>query len=127
MADVIWDQIENNLDEWVTGEHISVAFSQTAYEQKYLAHIKRLKDFDERTKEANILPRIRKHLLKMARYVTRAILLVTYLMFDDLYRKHAKVDDAGAKSKPAELSQDNIEAAKKEWENIILSEAEDDM
>ena len=74
MADVIWDQIENNLDEWVTGEHISVAFSQTAYEQKYLAHIKRLNDFDKRTKEANIVPWIRKHLLKMARYVTRAIL-----------------------------------------------------
>ena len=62
-------QIENNLDEWVTGEHISVAFSQTAYEQKYIAHLKRLKDFDERTKESGIVPRIRKHLLKMGRYV----------------------------------------------------------
>ena len=41
--------------------------------------------------------------------------------------KHAKVDDAGLKSKPEELSQDDIEAAKKEWENIILSEGEDDM
>lgn len=63
-------QIENNLDEWVTGEHVSVAFSQSTYEQKYLAHLKRLKDFDERTKESNIVPRIRRHLLKMARYVT---------------------------------------------------------
>lgn len=62
-------QIENNLDEWVTGEHVSVAFSQNAYEQKYLAHVKRLKDFDEKTKESNIIPRIRKHLLKMARYM----------------------------------------------------------
>jgi Domain of unknown function (DUF6532) len=60
-------QIENNLDEWVTGEHVSVAFSQNAYEQKYLAHVKRLKDFDERTNES-IVPRIRKHMLKMARY-----------------------------------------------------------
>ena len=64
-------QIENNLDEWVTGEHVSVAFSQNAYEQKFLAHVKRLKDFDARTKEANIVPRIRRHLLKMARYVTQ--------------------------------------------------------
>jgi len=42
-------------------------------------------------------------------------------------RKHAKVDGAGAKLKPAELSQDNIEAAKKDWENIVLSEGEDKM
>jgi hypothetical protein len=40
-----------------------------------------------------------------------------------IYRKH---DDAGAKSKPTELSQDNIEAAKKEWENIILSDGKDE-
>jgi hypothetical protein len=62
-------QIENNLDEWVTGEHVTVAFSQNTYEQKYLAHLNRLKDFDEKTKESNIIPRLRKHLLKMARYV----------------------------------------------------------
>ena len=60
-------QIENNLDEWVTGEHVSVAFSQVAYEQKYLSHLKRLEDFNEKTKESDIIPRIRKHLLKMAR------------------------------------------------------------
>ena len=49
-------QIENNLDEWVTGEHVPVAFSQNVYEQKYLAHLKHLKDFDEKTKESNIMP-----------------------------------------------------------------------
>lgn len=38
--------------------------------KKYLAHVKHLKDFDEKTKESNIIPRLRKHLLKMARYVT---------------------------------------------------------
>ena len=69
MANVFQVQIENNLDEWVTGKHISIAFSQTAYEQKYLMHLKRLRDFDERTKDSNIVPWIRKHLLKMARYV----------------------------------------------------------
>jgi len=40
-----------------------------------------------------------------------------------LCRKHAKVDVSGANSKPAELSQDDIEVAKK---NIILSEGEDE-
>lgn len=62
-------QIENNLDKWVTGKHVSVAFSQNTYEQKYLTHVKCLKDFDERTKDSNIIPQLRKHLLKMARYV----------------------------------------------------------
>ena len=65
-------QIENNLDEWVTGKQVSVAFLQTAYEQKYLTHLKRLKDFNKRTRESNIVPRIRKHLLKMGRYVAEA-------------------------------------------------------
>ena len=44
-----------------------------------------------------------------------------------LYRKHAKVDELGMKDKPAELSQEDIEAAKKKWENINLSDGEDDM
>ena len=74
-------QIENNLDEWVTGEHVSVAFSQSTYEQKYLTHLKRLKDFDERTKDSNIVPRIRKHLLKMARYVISANLKCNRLTY----------------------------------------------
>jgi len=47
--------------------------------------------------------------------------------FTCLYRKHAKVDATGIKSKPAELSQEEIEAAKKEWESIVLSEGEDEM
>ena len=47
-----------------------MAFSQTAYEQKYLVHLKHLKDFEEKTKDSNIVPRIRKHLLKMGRYIT---------------------------------------------------------
>ena len=69
MANVFQVQIENNLNEWVTGEHISIAFSQTAYEQKYLTHLKCLRDFDKRMKDSNIVPQIMKHLLKMARYV----------------------------------------------------------
>jgi len=48
-------------------------------------------------------------------------------LFNLLYRKHAKVDASSIKSKPAELSQEDIEAAKKEWENIVLSEGEDEL
>jgi hypothetical protein len=59
---------------------------------------------------------------KVCDYEAEAIVI-----FDSVYRKHAKVDDAGTKSKPAELSQDDIEAAKKEWETIVLSEGEDNI
>jgi hypothetical protein len=74
-----------------------------------------LKDFDERTKGSNIVPRIRKHLLKMARYVTRNLTLDINLLY---YRKHAKVDESGIKFKPAELSQEDIEAAKNLQEGV---------
>jgi len=47
--------------------------------------------------------------------------------FNLFYRKHAKVDASGIKSKSTELSQEDIEAAKKEWESIVLSEDEDEM
>ena len=66
-AHVICVQIENNLNEWVTGKHVSIPFTQVAYEQKYVTHIKRSKDFEERTKDSDIMPQIRKHLLKKAR------------------------------------------------------------
>ena len=49
------------------------------------------------------------------------------VVFDLFYRKHAKVDESGVKLKPAELSQDDIEAAKKEWENMVLSEGDEEM
>jgi hypothetical protein len=66
----------------------------------------------------------------MARYVTsnycQTVLNVNnHILCRD--RKHAKVDNSGIKSKPAELSQEDIEAAKTEWETIVLSEGEDEM
>ena len=48
-------------------------------------------------------------------------------LLDLLYRKHAKVDELGIKSKPTELSQNEIKAATKEWETLVLSEGEDKM
>ena len=48
-------------------------------------------------------------------------------LFYLLFRKHAKVDNPGVKYQPAELSRDDIEAAKKEWEEIVLSDGEDEM
>ena len=42
-----------------------------------------------------------------------------------LYFTGSMLDDSRIKSKPTELSQEHIEADKKEWENMILSEGED--
>jgi hypothetical protein len=66
---ILFPQIENNLDEWVTGEHIDVPFTATAYKSKYRIHLKHIMDFKEKTCEADIIPRILRHMLKTARYV----------------------------------------------------------
>ena len=64
------NQIDNCLDEWQTGEHVDVQFSAAAYKNKFIAHLKRLEDkFAEKTKDVNIVSRLRKHLLKMAKCV----------------------------------------------------------
>ena len=60
-------QIENNLDEWVTGEHVDVAFTATAYKAKYVAHLQFIMDFQKKTHEADIIPRLLTHMLKVAR------------------------------------------------------------
>ena len=62
-------QIENNLDEWITGEHIDVPFTATAYKAKYCAHLKFIMDFKKKTHEANIILRLLKHMFKQAQYV----------------------------------------------------------
>ncbi|EDR03011.1 uncharacterized protein LACBIDRAFT_307860 [Laccaria bicolor S238N-H82] len=98
--------IDNCLDEWQTGEHVDVQFSAATYKNKFIAHLKRLEDFAEKTKDANIVSRLRKHLLKMA-------------------KKHAKADDAPQVIQAARVTEDEVEAAKKEWEGLVLSEEED--
>lgn len=67
-------QIENNLDEWVTGEHVDVPFTATTYKSKYCAHFKRITDFEKKTHNANIIPRLLKHILKAARWVLTSII-----------------------------------------------------
>lgn len=62
-------QVENCLDEWQTGEHVDVPFTAAAYKPKFTAHLKQLIAFDDKTKESDIVPRLLKHMLKMARYV----------------------------------------------------------
>jgi hypothetical protein len=97
-------QIENNFDEWITGEHIDVPFTAAAYREKYRAHLKRITDFEKKTREANIIPRLLRHMLKSA-------------------RKHAKVSGEGA-AQASTISDTEIEAAKQEWADLVLSDEE---
>ncbi|KAG6895763.1 hypothetical protein C0992_012787 [Termitomyces sp. T32_za158] len=67
-----------------------------------------LDDFEAKTCEANIIPRLQQHMLKKA-------------------RKHAKVEEGTRMMKRMlKLEDADIEAAKKEWENLVLSEDEDE-
>ncbi|KAF8960234.1 hypothetical protein BDZ97DRAFT_1905964 [Flammula alnicola] len=96
--------IENNLDEWVTGEHVDVPFTATAYKAKYRAHLNHIMDFEKKTREADIIPRLLTHMLKAA-------------------RKHAKVSGEGA-AQTSNISDGEIEAAKLEWADLVLSDDE---
>lgn len=60
-------QIKNNLDKWLTSEHVDVPFTATAYKAKYNAHLKFITDFEKKTHEANIILQLLKYMLKMAR------------------------------------------------------------
>ena len=42
-----------------------------------------------------------------------------------VFRKHAKADDAPQAIQAARITEDEVEAAKKEWEGLVLSEDED--
>ena len=41
----------------------------TVYKAKYSAHLKFIMDFEKKTRDANIIPRLFKHMLKVAWYV----------------------------------------------------------
>ncbi|KAF8067065.1 hypothetical protein FPV67DRAFT_1417403, partial [Lyophyllum atratum] len=96
--------VECCLDEWQSGEHQDVPFSVTGYQDKFDVHLQTLKSFETNTKDANIVPRLLKHILKNA-------------------RKHAKVDTVAA-SRAIQLGDVDFEAAKKEWTDLVLSDDE---
>jgi Domain of unknown function (DUF6532) len=78
-----FQQIENNFDEWVTGEHVDVPFTATAYKAKYRCHLKRIMEFEKKTREEEIVPRLLRHMLKAARCVTylTGTAAITYFTF----------------------------------------------
>ncbi|KAH9973908.1 hypothetical protein BGW80DRAFT_1171230 [Lactifluus volemus] len=98
--------IKNCLDEYQSGAFSEIPFTRVMYKAKYDARLSYLEDFSKKTKHAAIIPRLCRRLYKLA-------------------RKHAKVD--------AELVVQNIliedaevEAATKEWEDIVFSDEADD-
>jgi hypothetical protein len=49
-------QIENCIDEWTNGAHVSIPFTQNVYEKFFNEHLKQVNMFELHTKEHNILP-----------------------------------------------------------------------
>ncbi|KAJ7592321.1 hypothetical protein C8J56DRAFT_781103 [Mycena floridula] len=94
--------IECCLDEWQSGEHVNVHFTANIYQEKYEAHLKTLKAFHARTKDANIIPKMCTRLLKNA-------------------RKHAKIVDAVA-ARVMQLDDLDMEAAVKDWADVNSDE-----
>ena len=62
-----YQQTENCIDEWQTGEHVDVQFTATAYKHKFNAHLKQIIEFEKKTQESEIIPRLLKHILKLAK------------------------------------------------------------
>ena len=105
----------------MTGEHIDVPFTAAAYKAKYRAHLKHLMDFEKKTRDAEIIPCLLRHMLKAAQYVL--CICFTKPLLNALYRKHAKVSEEGA-PQASNISEAEIEAAKEEWADLVLSDEE---
>ncbi|KAJ3509505.1 hypothetical protein NMY22_g16265 [Coprinellus aureogranulatus] len=97
-------KIECILDSWTTGkwnEHNS--FAAEVYRERYDRHLRMLKDFEKKTSEKKILPRIRAHLLSKA-------------------RKYANVEEPS--STGAVIANIDYEAAMADWDENKLSDDE---
>lgn len=107
------------MDEWQTGEHIDVPFTAVAYKARFNQHLKQLIEFDKKTKESDIVPRLLKHMLKMARQVVN---FSNFPVLISSCRKHARVVDSLEAVQAVHLTEDDVEAAKKEWETMVFSD-----
>ena len=62
-----YQQTENCIDEWQTGEHVDVQFMATAHKHKFNTHLKQIVEFKKKTQESEIIPHLLKHFLKLAK------------------------------------------------------------
>lgn len=52
------------------------------------------------------------------------LLLILFFINPHIYSKHAKVEDEATVALSVQLDQADIEAAKAEWETLVLSDCE---
>ncbi|KAJ2912191.1 hypothetical protein MD484_g8219, partial [Candolleomyces efflorescens] len=88
------------LDEWVNGQHENVEFRSQLYREHYLRHLAGLKALEKHTTKEQIVPRLRKHWLKMA--------LRNFARPTGLISTHLTAPD--------------FEAVKAEWKDLDLDE-----
>lgn len=69
---LVMTAIENVLDEWRTGEHQEIRFTEGTYKEKYEKNLEELENFQQKTRQAKILPTLRAELLQHARAKARA-------------------------------------------------------
>ena len=98
--------IENNPDKWVTGEHVNVPFTATAYKAKHCVHLKCIMDFETKTCKHSLSPQTYAQicLVSLFQPVPGPVLIC-------LFRKHARVSKEGA-AQASNISNTEIEAAK---------------
>ncbi|KAF5309284.1 hypothetical protein D9611_014658 [Ephemerocybe angulata] len=94
--------IQGSLDEWQSGTHRHVDFSAAGYYGKYLQNLDNLQQFELKTKEEQILPRLRRHLLRTA-------------------RRHAGAGEV-IYNTDSPLSNSVVESAKMDWKDMLLGE-----
>ncbi|KAH9963485.1 hypothetical protein BGW80DRAFT_1179878 [Lactifluus volemus] len=96
--------IENCLDEYQGGAFSEIPFTRSMYRARYEARLEYFEDFSKKTRQASIIPRLCQRILKLA-------------------RKHAKADAEPITQKIL-IEDAEVEAATKEWEDIVFSDEE---
>ncbi|KZT21733.1 hypothetical protein NEOLEDRAFT_1072839 [Neolentinus lepideus HHB14362 ss-1] len=59
--------IQCSLEEWQTGQKTDIQFTETMYASHFENHLRALEQFERKTKDLKIMPKIQKKLLKKAR------------------------------------------------------------
>ncbi|KAH9952243.1 hypothetical protein BGW80DRAFT_1127825, partial [Lactifluus volemus] len=86
------------------GAFSEIPFTRSMYRARYEARLEYFEDFSKKTRQASIIPRLCQRILKLA-------------------RKHAKADAEPITQKIL-IEDAEVEAATKEWEDIVFSDEE---
>ena len=108
-------QIENCIDEWLSGTHISIDFSRKEYQDIYLSWIKELDNFNKYTKKHDLLDKILVKIHNRGRYVWCLVQWHTILTKPVSHRFHARAIPVSRLDLP-KIPYHAFEAAMKEYE-----------